>query len=102
MNINKYTFGIVVMALISFSFTSLILGQNIYWTDWINQKIQRSDLDGSNVEDLITTGLQTPWGSRPALFRGSPRTTSSRTKSHVLVNRARNLRWKAPSDMREM
>ena len=24
------------------------------------QKIQRSDLDGSNVEDLITSGLHTP------------------------------------------
>ena len=30
----------------------------IYWTDYGTDKIQRSDLDGSNVEDLVTTGLR--------------------------------------------
>ncbi len=28
--------------------------QKIYWTDSSTQKIQRSDLDGSNIEDLVT------------------------------------------------
>ena len=34
----------------------------IYWTDADAQKIQRADLDGSNVEDLVTTGLNHPIG----------------------------------------
>ena len=34
----------------------------IYWTDWGVDKIQRANLDGSNVEDLVTTGLRVPWG----------------------------------------
>ena len=25
-------------------------------------KIQRANLDGSQIEDLITTGLREPWG----------------------------------------
>ena len=43
----------------------------MYWTDalltesrWTDGKIQRANLDGSNVEDLITTGLNAPWASR--------------------------------------
>ncbi len=37
-------------------------GQKIYWTDTAgnSDKIQRANLDGSNVETLVTTGLQTP------------------------------------------
>ncbi len=34
----------------------------IYWTDWGTDKIQRSNLDGSGVENLVTTGLETPFG----------------------------------------
>ena len=34
----------------------------LYWSDWGTDKIQRSDLDGSNVEDLVTTGLDGPDG----------------------------------------
>ena len=33
----------------------------IYWTDWGTDKIQRANLDGSNVQDLIT-GLRAPSG----------------------------------------
>ena len=33
----------------------------IYWTDWRTQKIQRADLDGSNIKTLVT-GLDTPDG----------------------------------------
>ncbi|MCY3738710.1 MAG: DUF5050 domain-containing protein [Gemmatimonadaceae bacterium] len=32
----------------------------MYWTDSISDKIQRANLDGSNVEDLVTTGLRAP------------------------------------------
>ena len=32
----------------------------MYWADRGTNKIQRADLDGSNIEDLITTGLTTP------------------------------------------
>ena len=37
----------------------------LYWTDFGTAKIQRSNLDGSGVEDLVTTGLDWPGG--PAL-----------------------------------
>ena len=34
----------------------------IYWTDWDTNKIQRANLNGSNVQDLVTTGLGSPYG----------------------------------------
>ena len=34
----------------------------MYWTDFGTGKIQRANLDGSQVEDLITTGLRNPNG----------------------------------------
>ena len=34
----------------------------MYWTDSDTAKIQRSNLDGSGVEDLVTTGLGVPLG----------------------------------------
>ena len=34
----------------------------LYWTDLGTGKIQRSNLDGSGVEDLVTTGLDAPNG----------------------------------------
>ena len=36
--------------------------QKMYWTDNGTDKIQRANLDGSNVEDLVTTGLSNPRG----------------------------------------
>ena len=32
----------------------------MYWTDWGAKKIQRANLDGSDVEDLVTEGLRSP------------------------------------------
>ena len=34
----------------------------MYWTDWGTDKIQRANLDGSNIEDLVTQGLSSPSG----------------------------------------
>lgn len=34
-----------------------LLSGKVYWTDIVGRKIQRSDLDGSNVEDLITASF---------------------------------------------
>ena len=35
----------------------------MYWTDWGTDKIQRADLDGFNVEDLVTSGeMESPQG----------------------------------------
>ena len=34
--------------------------KKMYWTDWGTDKIQRSNLDGSDVEDLVTSGLVDP------------------------------------------
>ena len=53
-------------ARLDYQFTNLtdialdIAGGKIYWTDNGTDKIQRADLDGTNVEDLITTGLGNP------------------------------------------
>ncbi len=35
-------------------------GRKIYWTDVGHNKIRRSNLDGSNLEELVTTGLDAP------------------------------------------
>ena len=32
----------------------------LYWTDWGTDKIQRANLDGSGIEDLVTNGLDGP------------------------------------------
>ena len=34
----------------------------MYWTDYVTNKIQRANLDGSAVEDLVTSGLDNPAG----------------------------------------
>ena len=34
----------------------------VYWIDWGVDKIQRANLDGSNIEDLVTQGLDRPVG----------------------------------------
>lgn len=36
--------------------------QKIYWTEAGAGKIRRADLDGSNIQDLVTTGLTSPAG----------------------------------------
>ena len=41
----------------------------MYWTDWIMNKIQRANLDGSNVEDLVT-GLGDPRGIALDISKG--------------------------------
>ncbi len=42
----------------------------MYWIDFVTSKIQRANLDGSNVEDLITTGLTTPYDIALDVGRG--------------------------------
>ena len=37
-------------------------GGKLYWTDWGTDKIQRANLDGSEVEDVVSSGLVDPWG----------------------------------------
>ena len=39
-----------------------LIHSRIYWTDTVADKIQRANLNGTGVEDLVTTGLDTPWG----------------------------------------
>ena len=34
----------------------------MYWIDWGTEKIQRANLDGSDVQDLVTQGLEYPSG----------------------------------------
>ena len=39
-----------------------VAGGKMYWTDFETAKIQRANLDGSNVQDLVTRGLSQPDG----------------------------------------
>jgi len=39
-----------------------VAGSKIYFTNSGSDKIQRANFDGSGLEDLVTTGLDTPWG----------------------------------------
>jgi hypothetical protein len=34
-----------------------VAAQKIYWTDNGSNKIQRANMDGSSIEDLVTTGI---------------------------------------------
>ena len=42
----------------------------VYWTDSGTDKIQRANIDGSNVQDILTTGLRTPTNIELDLERG--------------------------------
>ncbi|MCI0552868.1 MAG: DUF5050 domain-containing protein, partial [Anaerolineae bacterium] len=42
--------------------SSELSGRKMFWTDTGTHKIQRANLDGSAVEDLVTTGLSFPDG----------------------------------------
>ena len=55
-NTTSRTFSVRVTAPLPVS-----LGR-MYWTDWEVDKIQRANLDGSRVEELVTTGLAFPCG----------------------------------------
>ena len=35
--------------------------ETVYWTDWETNKIQRASVNGTHVEDLVTTGLISPY-----------------------------------------
>ena len=58
----------------------------MYWTDWNTKKIQRANLDGSHVEDLITTGLDVPRGIALDVERGKMYWTDWGTKKIQRAN----------------
>ena len=45
-------------------------GEKIYWIDYYTDKIQRANLDGTDVEDIVTTGLSYPYGIAVDAVRG--------------------------------
>ncbi|KAA3604633.1 MAG: T9SS C-terminal target domain-containing protein [Calditrichaeota bacterium] len=47
---------------LGFAITSSSFAEKVYWVDDSADKIQRANLDGSNVEDLVTSGLSSPRG----------------------------------------
>ncbi|KAA3601585.1 MAG: T9SS C-terminal target domain-containing protein [Calditrichaeota bacterium] len=53
---------LVTAIALNFGISSICNAQKMYWTDIGSDKIQRADLDGSNLEDLVTTGLSQPEG----------------------------------------
>ncbi|KAA3597867.1 MAG: T9SS C-terminal target domain-containing protein [Calditrichaeota bacterium] len=58
----KKTIKFILISSAFGAFASNSFAQKIYWTDTNSDKIQRADLDGSNVEDLVSTGLMSPEG----------------------------------------
>ena len=62
MNAKEFIFVVVVLAIASVPSISPVMAQKMYWADSDSSKIQRADLDGSNVADIITIGLGDPRG----------------------------------------
>ena len=55
--------GIITMMLLTILPIGTIQAQGptkMYWTDSYTHKIQRAELDGNNVEDLLTAGIEDP------------------------------------------
>ena len=61
-------------------------GGKVYWTDTGTDKIQRANLDGSGVEDLVTTGLGSPIGLALNLGVGKMYWTDVRTEKIQRAN----------------
>ena len=59
---------------------------HIYWTDRDTDKVQRANMDGSNIKDLITTGLDTPQGIAVDVANGKVYWTDSATKKIQRAN----------------
>ena len=70
----------------------------MYWADWGTRKIQRANLDGSNVRDVITARLTTPtgvavdtengkiyWADRGGRTKGIKRANLNGTRVQTLV-----------------
>lgn len=53
--------GLVITASAVTGIALDLAGGKMYWTEPTINKIRRADLNGSAVEDLITTGLDRPW-----------------------------------------
>ena len=58
----------------------------IFWTDYDTEKIQRANLDGSSVEDLVTQGLSSPGGIALDVVGGKMYWTDWRTKKIQCAN----------------
>ena len=58
----------------------------IFWTDSGRDKIQRANLDGSNIEDLITSGLDIPHGIVLDVAGGKMYWTDSRRRKIQRAN----------------
>lgn len=50
---NNRCTSLVAAVLILLCYASPLLGQKVYWADAVRHKIQRSNLDGTNLEDII-------------------------------------------------
>ena len=57
---NKQFLRFTVFLLMYLTLPLNTTAQKMYWLDEESNKIQRASLDGSNIEDLVTTGLETP------------------------------------------
>ena len=57
---NKQFLQFIVFLLMCLTLPLNTTAQKMYWLDEESNKIQRASLDGSNIEDLVTTELETP------------------------------------------
>ena len=58
MNKQFLRFGVFLLMCLTLPLNTT--AQKMYWTDEATGKIQRANIDGSNIEDLVTTGLEKP------------------------------------------
>ena len=64
-----------------------VAGGKMYWTDVGTSKIQRANLDGSGLEDLVTTGVKLPVRIALDLARGKIYWTES-SPADFMISRA--------------
>ena len=83
----------------------------VYWVDPYNKKIQRANFDGTGIEDLVTTGLDTPWGialalppspppppnQRPVANAGSDQTVEATDRKSTRLNSSHIQKSRMPS-----
>lgn len=56
----RKSFSFFVFAFLSFPLAAISSTEKIYWCDTFHQKIRRCNLDGSQIENLISSGIQSP------------------------------------------
>ena len=73
-NVNSIAFAFVIVGIAA----PFSRAEKIYWTDFSNHKIQRANLDGTEVEDLVISDIFKPYGIALDLTNAEPCTGQTR------------------------